>query len=440
MMRRMMRRYLVASALVFAVLATACTSTSTSAPSGSSSKTATTTTSAALIPTGPGSAAAARAALCDVPNPTPPGGRRPEGTPQTIVAVEHEVEQVRGLRYTDPIPAEPLTSTQMANEIRTSFEATTPTDLLRRRSKAWATIGVIPVGTDIEQELEAFLTAGVGGFYVPETGRLVFIGQDRLSPLSHIVLAHELTHAIDDQHFDLDRLDALSTSCADEAQQAALGAVEGNAQYSSQLVAQRFLTSDQLLQAAQEAAAVATPDVPPFIEQTALWPYEAGLSFITALNASGGAGAVNAAIEHFPVSTEQIMHPEKYPGDPPVPVNVPDLGASLGSRWTDLDVSDVGEEFLNQMIALRLDQTRADEAAAGWGGWIYRAWTDGTNTAVVMQTVWDTPSDAQQFATTMSDWIDAGDQSAQVQPVEGRSVRVLFASDAATLGLLGSTG
>ena len=417
--------------LGFCLLGAACTGGSSAAvpPSPESPR---------PVRTGPGSTAAARKALCDVPDQTVPSGRPAEGTPPVIADVEAEVEQVRGLDYTSEVPVEPLTSSEMGRQVGRAFDSTFPTDQYERRSRAWSALGVIPAGSSLHDELQSFQTGQVVGFYVPESGRLVFIGGDTLSPLSHVVLAHELTHAVDDQHFNLDRIDSLVVSCADEQQAAAIGAVEGSAQFYSFQVAREFLSSDELLQVAQEAGASPIPDVPPFIERTQFWPYEAGRSFISALDASGGTDAVNAALRDFPVSTEQVMHPERYPNDMPTPVDVPDLGPELGEGWSDLDVSDVGEEFLNIMLGLRLDSSRADDAAAGWDGGIYRAWSNGNRVAVVMSTVWDTAADAREFAGAIADWIDAGGQTAEVQPVEGSSVQVVFASDAGTLSALQS--
>ena len=386
------------------------------------------------IATGAGSAAAARAALCDVPNQTPPpGDSPPEGTPPAVAEVEREVVKVRELRYTSTVPVQALTPAQMATEVGKAFDQTVPTKLYARRSRAWATIGVIPAGDSIRGDLHQFQTSQVVGFYVPETGRLVYIGQDPLSSLSHVILAHELTHAIDDQHFNLDRLDRLLTTCADEREAAAVGAVEGSAQFFSFEVARDFLTPQQLAEVGTESAATPTPDVPPFIAQTQEWPYEAGLSFISAVDASGGIAAVNRALQDLPVSTEQIMHPERYPNDVPTPLDIGDLSSRLGNGWTTIDVSDVGEEFLNIMLGLRLDRSRADDAAAGWDGGLYRAWADGSHVAVEMSTTWDTEQDAQAFASAMSDWIAAGHQAAQVLPVDGNGVRVLFGSDTTTL-------
>src|SRR5439155_12475487 len=126
--------------------------------------------------------------------------------------------------------------------------------------------------------------------------------------------------------------------------------------------------------------------VPPLVQTLALWPYLDGLNFITALVARGGPSVVNQALQRFPVSTEQVMHPDRYPSDTPVPVDVPDFGPSLGPGWRDLDVMQVGEEWLKAMLELRLGKSDAANAAAGWDGGLYRAWTDGPHVAVVLST------------------------------------------------------
>src|SRR5438552_1985404 len=106
-----------------------------------------------------------------------------------------------------------------------------------------------------------------------------------------------------------------------------------------------------------------------------------------------------------PTSTEQILHPVRYPGDVPVRVTIPNLAADFGSRWKLVDQMDVGEGFLRLLLGLRLRSNLADTAAAGWGGGEYRAWSDGVREAVLMETVWDSGSDADQFAAAMRAWL-----------------------------------
>jgi hypothetical protein len=394
-------------------------------------------------PGGTGSAAAALEELCDYgppPGSAPPPAEGP--TPEVITEVEDAVEDLRGLTFTDPVVADPVTRAELVDGLEKSFDYSFPEDLLGRKSLAWQTIGVIPEGTSIRSDLEAYASGQVIGYYDTLTGELVFIGTADPSPLEKVTLAHELTHAIDDQNFGLERIDQLGTSCRDEAAAAAIALVEGNASFLMTEYALKYLTPvDQIGFAAETLLGnTSTPDVAPFIANQQLWPYVRGSAFVQNIEARGGTEAIDAALRDLPLSTEQILHPDKYPSDVPTPVDISDLGPALGQGWTDLDVQEVGEAWLSMALDLRTDQSDAAAAAAGWDGGIYRAWSNGDQVAVVLSTVWDTPQDATQFADAMTTWIDASPdgQDAEVLPVDGNAVRVLFASDTETLDALSS--
>jgi hypothetical protein len=425
---------------VLALLATACTTTldfgSSPTPEVSAPRSP---ESPSPVPTGTGSAAAAMKALCEHTSSGGSSAVTAEGpTPPAIAQVEKQVEELRGLSFTQPVAVDAVTHAELVKGLEKSFDTSFPRALYERRSLAWQTIGVIPKGTDIRRALEEFNSGQVIGYYDTLSKELVFMGSNAPTAMEKVTLAHELTHALDDQTFGLSRIDHLGNTCQDEAYDAAVGAVEGDATYFMTQYALKDLTLEEQLQLGTEAGtAPSTASIPPFIVQMQEWPYMAGMDFVTALEARGGVKAVDQALTDLPTSTEQIIHPETYPNDVPQPVDIPDLGPRLGSEWSDLDVQQVGEEFLSIMLALRLDQGTADEASAGWGGGIYRAWRNGAAVAVVLSTVWDTTTDATQFADAMQGWIDAGNgQSATVLPVQGNRVEVLFGSDAQTLSAL----
>jgi hypothetical protein len=117
----------------------------------------------------------------------------------------------------------------------------------------------------------------------------------------------------------------------------------------------------------------------------------------------------------------------------PQAVNVPDLSSKLGEGWSLLDQQEIGEGWLLTLLQLRLPVGTAKDAAAGWDGGLLRSWADGSRTAVVIQTAWDSVQDADTFAAAMKDWFRQ--QAAEVHQAEDR-VQVLFASDAQTLAAL----
>jgi hypothetical protein len=143
--------------------------------------------------------------------------------------------------------------------------------------------------------------------------------------------------------------------------------------------------------------------------------------------------ALDEALRHPPASTEQVLHPARYPSDVPQVVRAPDISARLGPGWKAIDSSDVGEGFLRDALDLELSGTEAQRAAAGWDGGQYRAFGKASQTGVLLVTVWDTQRDAREFSETMVRWLR--DRPGSVVRT-GASVKVLFASDKETLELL----
>ena len=192
---------------------------------------------------------------------------------------------------------------------------------------------MIPAGASIRDALLAFQTGQVVGYYNPANGQLVYIGDTDLNQTERFILAHELTHALDDQHFGLKRLDSVGARCDDEAFMAGLGAIEGSAQYFATQVLMRFPSDAPVGGGGDDGSLDA---VPPFITALQLWPYTAGMAFIQ-LSTAWEAREVDRALTTFPASTEQILHPERWPNDIPQPVDVPDLGRRsepVGATWT----------------------------------------------------------------------------------------------------------
>ena len=444
----MIRRASALAIIALALVATACPKGSTTAAVVPSDPTPVSTPSIALgaIPSVPpgGAATAAEAMkeLCVPPITKTTSPPKPTVTPPQIAEVEHEVEQVRGLHYLHPVVVQEITDAQIDRRLAAAFSDTYPVTYYARRSAAWGTIGVIPPGTDLRAAIKNFESGQVVGFYDPDSKRLVFVGSGDadLSVDERFTLAHELTHALDDQHFDLRRLDGIAAACEDEDFQAALGAIEGNAQYTAAEVLLHMpggLDLGDLIGSLLAGGSRELPGVPPFLSALELWPYTTGLAFMQAEATAGGEAAVDQVLRHFPSTTEQVIHPDAYPSDVPAPVDVPDLTPALGPTWGDLDAMQVGEEWLTAMLDLRLDDATAASAADGWDGGVYRAWTDGKAVAVVLATAWDSEADATAFATAMTTWIADGRSIASVHQ-DGSEVRVAFATDAETLHRLGS--
>ena len=320
----------VAAAAFLAVLA-ACTSGGAPPAAVPSSTPASTVSGAGL------SAAAEMARLCPKLPPFPKRIRPSANVPAVVAKIEHEVESVRGLRFEHPVAVAAVSPAEMTARVEKVSAQTFPVGQGRRRTLAWETIGVLPHGSDLGTSVRRFLGTQVAGYYDSHAKELVYIGSANPTPAEQFVLAHELVHALDDQHFDLNRVDALAGACHDEAQEAATGAIEGSAVYFSSLVALRYFTAAQRRQVQRANAGPPPSGVPQFLVDMESWPYVDGRSFIASLAQRGGPTAVDDALRQLPTTTSEVMHPETYPSAPAT-VDVPELASKLGNGWHDLDV------------------------------------------------------------------------------------------------------
>ena len=365
----------------------------------------------------------------DLPNPH----QGPSGaTPPEIRAVEREVERSRGLDFEHPVATDAVSPGQMKGDLASQLNDPQGRKYLNDQGKVLETMGAIPEGTDLSSAVKDFATSQVAGYYDPATKELVFLGGREPTTMDMLILAHELTHALDDQHFDLTKLLTPEMRCHDEAGSAVRGLAEGSAMVFGTRAVESSLTPAQLAQLQKQVGKMAgksqVPEsVPDFVTGMEEWPYFAGMQFVGYLESRGGVDAVNEAFAHPPTTTEQVIHPSKYPDELPRRIDVPNLGPKLGQRWRDLAAAEVGEAWLDVYLALHLDKGKADSASAGWDGGLFRTWTDGDAAAVLLSTAWDIEKDAQEFETAMHEWLAETNVEAEVVR-NGDTVQVIYGS------------
>lgn len=261
-------------------------------------------------------------------------------------------------------------------------------------------LGLIDGDVDLEAVFEEQLPH-ILGFYDTETKVLYARG---VSPTPYVkqVLVHELTHALDDQHFDLFRPDL-----DDEASPAFDALVEGSAGY----VEARWYDSRPAEQQAaiDEEEAGEFEDAPPneegafgVFEEFAAFPYIVGPRFVAALVEQGGMARLNQAFVTSPTNTEQVIHPERFlAGEGERAVTPPRADGPVVQEGR------LGELGLIQMLDTAMSRNQALQAAAGWGNDGYVAWTDGARTCVRATIVMDTTRDTTELVNALRVWARA---------------------------------
>ena len=232
------------------------------------------------------------------------------------------------------------------------------------------------------------------------------------------VMAHELTHALQDQHFNLRRFEKWPHGDSD-AELAVHALIEGDATLAmtiykakNPLVALAFtrsltssgISSEQFNQA------------PRALRESLIFPYLQGLEWTSQLYQRGGWDMVSKAFARLPLSSEQILHPEKYFNyEHPIKVVLPDFTNLLNSKasgrrsttrrplptldWHRID-SDVNGEWNYSLILDQFLNSPAESrrAAAGWAGDRYALY-EGSGHLIFLGQIaaWDTENDAREF-------------------------------------------
>lgn len=263
--------------------------------------------------------------------------------------------------------------------------------------------GLAPADFQLRPFLVKLLTEQVAGYYDPKTQEFYladWIDLDGQRP----VMAHELTHALQDQHFNLRRFEDWPKHDSD-AEMAAHALVEGDASYlMMQYVQRNPLRQLAFLKSMMSGGASTSEQIekaPRVLREQMLFPYLQGMMWAAQVYKQGGWEAVSAAYKNLPKSSEQVLHYEKYTAnEAPQKVTVRDLSATLGRGWRMADHDVQGEwgcyiildEFLQAVDVSK-------RAAAGWGGDRYALFLGPrkTDVVVVLKTVWDTEPDAREF-------------------------------------------
>lgn len=352
-----------------------------------------------------------RAFLTLMPTPTP----MPRPTNTLVVPREtindrllQEIEQkmvtLRNLQPRQPVPKHFLTMDDLRQLLDTWYVQDNPSEEVRVKQQLYTALGFLREGDDLNLIQGALLARNMAGLYSAIDKQLYIVSERwNMTAAEEMSFAHEFIHAMQDQHYNLRSLDERASTM--DAHLATLALIEGDATLSMSFYAIGNLSQndvdEMIYRAAQWKQDELPVDVPSPIAKMTLFPYTAGLRFVQALyQQSKDWNLVNAAFAVPPLSTEQVMHIEKYLIEPdvPVPIGLPALGDAMGGSWREIDRGVLGEFVLGLHLEQGLSQREALKAAAGWGGDSYSLLVDGEGRwLLIIRTAWDTPADAQEF-------------------------------------------
>jgi hypothetical protein len=339
----------------------------------------------------------------------------PENPQALLGVVDNQVADLRELEFQQPVSLTLITSSELQAKLETDFAENWSPAEAREDALTLVAFDLLDPGVDLYQLYLDTYGEQIAGYYDPEVKTFYIISdQQTVGPAQRITMAHELTHALQDQHFGLEELETEDDGEEQDSEAAfAFDALaEGDASLLEQQYTLRRVAPHEFVALFQEFQEMdlAEPDQTPFvIMEGLLFPYREGLTFATALYDQGGWPAVDAAYANPPVSTEHILHPERYQaGDIPQMVSVPPLTDTLGHGWRQIDEDVLGEFYMRLHLQMQLTPTLAIQAAEGWGGDRYAVYhhEDDDNLVVLLHNVWDTPAEAEQFFEAYSLYLE----------------------------------
>jgi len=216
--------------------------------------------------------------------------------------------------------------------------------------------------------------------------------------MERMALVHEIVHGLQDQNFDLSNYMPPKLEGDDDSLTAAQCLYEGDASWTSLLYVQKNfnpLSDLGLALESLQASGNQIKDVPPYLVESLLFPYQEGLAFVRYLYEQGGFDSVNEAFLHPPSSSEQIIHPEKYLAKEE-PQDIIFSSPYALSDWTTVRQNTLGEFDFRFLFREVLSEEEALNASAGWAGSHYLYAEKGTDKAFILISQWDSVKDAQE--------------------------------------------
>ncbi len=346
---------------------------------------------------------------------------------ERVVRYVRFVERHRKLKFDYPVPVKFLADAAFVKAYQPDDAKISEQDRAdaERSAGQLRALGLIEGPVDLIQSERDLGATGTVGFYDQENKTLFVRGTDLSDVDVRVTLVHELTHALQDQHFDLTKLtNAVETSGEDFALTAL---VEGDADS----VGYDYLFS--LPQADQDAYFADEPDdtvdspsatdIPPALDLFMGAPYIFGARYVALLRDIGGAKQVNHAFAVPPTSEEEIIDPvAARTGESRKRVSAPKLADDEKRHGY---ASDLGALSLYLVLASRLDPTLALSAAQGWGGDQYIGFTkrdSGGTECVRAAFTGDTAADTKEIADVLAQWASTLPAGAASTTRSGRRV------------------
>ncbi len=351
-----------------------------------------------------------------------PGAEIPAATRCALVLTR--LGELTGYRPGIQVKSENVDRQALPVLLREALERDFTDEQIAAQEAAFRRFGLVPLDFKLKDTFLGLMGEQAGGFYLPYK-RTLYVLAD--APLQDIVLAHELTHALQDRRIGLERsVKALRDN--DDATLAFQSVFEGQACLAMNAYATAHSSAwDMAVGMVKTSYMGQTQNslmssVPAVIRDSLLFPYVRGTAFMTKVLTQRQWAGTYDLLARPPQSTEQILHPDKFLKqlDQPSSFNLAGVVPALGGAWRARNENTLGEFGVRALLAARGEPRKtAGQAAGGWDGdrYLLLARNDRPEAAaLVWLSTWDSPDHAHRFFETFSHALDRTSPHREEEP------------------------
>jgi hypothetical protein len=310
-------------------------------------------------------------------------------------------------------------------------------------------IGFLPRDFNLKEFLVKSTGQEIAAYYDPETktiSMLNWVPPDRQEP----ILAHELTHALQDQNYNLLKWmrpakGAGETGATDDSAIARKAVVEGQAMvvyfdYILKPLGRTLEDTPGLIYSMEDPAVKGVidsqlmHDAPMVLREADGFAYQQGLIFEGELLHKGGKKmAFAGAYARPPRNSHEVLQPDAYiRGEKLPPVRIPDMREVLNNQYDVYDSGGIGELDVRALLKQYGERRIADEVSSAWQGGAYATFhrkdkvvaevsASTADLALLYISRWKTPQAAERFARFYAGAVSQRYRNTTVQTVEACS-------------------
>ncbi len=334
---------------------------------------------------------------------------------QKNLRIEKKMEAIRGLHLKEVLDYNPISKKKLLKLILKKFREEYPNNAFANMENAYKTIGLLDESTDFKKAVLDIYKEQVAAFYDYHAKKIYTVKNVTFTPnIKNVFLSHEMTHAIQDQHYDLIKM-GINDKFNDDRLNALTSLLEGDATYCMSEYYNKNAGIGIFLDVVADLLSAFIPqkfdNAPPLLKRTLLFPYIDGLAFVSEIYKGNTNLNLHQVFTDPPKTTEQIIHPEKYfiNRDEPDYPTIPDITSILEeNRYSVIYQNTLGELSLQILLESKLSKPDTIKATSGWDGDKYLVFehTDDKQTrGFIMISRWDTENDASEFYQAYLQWL-----------------------------------